>query len=67
MISDKPVQISFKKLAPDEWPISMSKCQKKFHEHERCQGLHEHEVRRFKERGEWAKGQFKPKINDYET
>ena len=56
--NDKPQQLSSKAFAPHQWPIGMSKAVKKFHEHERCRGFHEHEVRVFKERGNWKGGEF---------
>lgn len=51
-------QLGFKSYAPSQWPPSLSKGQKKFHEHTRCRGFTEEEVRFFKYLDRWKGGQY---------
>lgn len=53
----KTQTVSFKALAPDEWP-AMSKTVRKFHEHTRCRGFTPEEIRFFKSKDKWKHGAF---------
>lgn len=65
-VSDKQptqTQVHFKAFQPNQWPVTLSKAQRKFHEHTRCRGFTEEEVRFFKVHGRWVNGQVaEPKV-----
>lgn len=62
---EKQIQITFKAYPAHHWPPTLSKAQRKFHEHARCRGFTPEEIRIFKRLGHWKGGQYTEKAPTY--